>query len=41
VKVAAAFGDEWKKQAELASPKLPQKIRDGVLQAVTSLGTYD
>lgn len=36
--MAAAFGDEWKKQAELASPKLPQKIRDGVLQAVTSLG---
>jgi hypothetical protein len=37
--VAAAFGSEWTKQLETASTKLSPAVRDGVLQAVSKLGT--
>ena len=39
VRVAAAFGSEWTKQLETASTKLSPAVRDGVLQAVSKLGT--
>jgi hypothetical protein len=38
VRVAAAFGNEWKRQVETASTKLSPAVRDGVMQAVSKLG---